>query len=210
MYEYTLSYSPSHTIPTLPHVLYSWSIMALTPPAALEALLFASGEALTHKRIAELLGISVEQVPVIADELSRALEQRGLAIVRSEHEIELRTAAEASGVVQKLRESELSRDLGKASLEALAIILYRGSATRSDIDWVRGVNSSAAIRALLLRGLISRSEDVADKRRARYSATLDALAHLGISSREELPRYAEFAAELQVQEEAAKALETET
>ena len=44
----------------------------------------------------------------------------------------------------------------------------------------------------MLRGLIERSEDAGDKRRARYQPTIDALAHLGITSAEQLPRYAEL------------------
>jgi segregation and condensation protein B len=125
---------------------------------------------------------------------------RGLALVETEEELELRTAPDASGAVKKLRESELSRDLGKASLETLAMIVYRGGATRGEIDWVRGVNSGAAIRTLMLRGLIERTEDANDKRRARYQATVDALAHLGVSRREDLPRYAEFTATLAEEE----------
>jgi segregation and condensation protein B len=113
-------------------------------------------------------------------------------------------------VIKQLRESELARDLGKASLETLAIILYKGGATRSDIDWIRGVNSTAAIRSLLMRGLVERGEDVSDKRRARYTASVDALAHLGVSRREDLPRYAELTGTLSRAEEAqAVAAESE-
>ncbi len=139
--------------------------------------------------------------------LSETLSHRGLSLLETATDLELRTSPEAADLIKKLRESELSRDLGKASLEALAIILYRESATRGDIDWVRGVNSSAAIRSLLMRGLISRSEDVGDKRRARYTATIDALAHLGIARKEDLPRYTEFAAELKTQQDTQEAHE---
>ncbi|MEK9184393.1 MAG: hypothetical protein AAB892_01530, partial [Patescibacteria group bacterium] len=62
-------------------------------------------------------------------------------------------------------------------------------------------------RTLLLRGLIERTEDPGDKRRARYLPTVDALAHLGVGKREELPRYAEFTATLVEQEEKAQLAE---
>lgn len=153
------------------------------------------------KRVLALLDISVGELEQAITDLSEGLSSRGLSLIETREELELRTAAEAADAVKKLRESELSRDLGKASLETLAMIVYRGSATRGEIDWVRGVNSGAAIRTLSLRGLIERSEDAADKRRARYSPTVEALAHLGVSRREELPRYAEFTATI-VQEEA--------
>ncbi|MEK7602292.1 MAG: SMC-Scp complex subunit ScpB [Patescibacteria group bacterium] len=174
--------------------------MALTNPALLEAVLFASGEALTKKRVMALLDFSAEELEEASGVLREALSGHGLALAETDTELELRTAPEAHEIVKKLRESELSRDLGKASLETLALVIYRGSATRGEIDWVRGVNSGAAIRSLTLRGLIERSEDVTDKRRARYTATMDALAHLGVAKREDLPRYAEFTATLKEQE----------
>jgi segregation and condensation protein B len=174
--------------------------MALTNSALLEAVLFASGEPLTKTRLAKLLGISASELNDAANELGSMLAERGLALIETDTELELRTAPGATDVVKALRESELSRDLGKASLETLAMILYRGSATRSEIDWVRGVNSAAALRALTLRGLIERSEDTTDRRRARYTATVDALAHLGVRRKEDLPRYAEFTTSISEQE----------
>jgi len=177
--------------------------MALISPALIEATLFAAGEPMTKKRLASLLDISHKELTAAIEVLHGALKGHGLALVETDEELELRTAPEAAHVIKKLRESELSRELGKASLETLSIVLYRGTATRGDIDWVRGVNSGAALRSLLLRGLIERSEDAADKRRALYKPTVDALAHLGVSKREELPRYSEFTASLDEQAEKA-------
>jgi segregation and condensation protein B len=165
--------------------------MALTPPAQLEALLFASGEAMSKKRLAAIIGVTPDLLERAIDALRSELTNRGLALIETDTDIELRTHADASDLLRKLRENELSRDLGKAGLETLALILYRGGATRGEIDWVRGVNSSATVRALLLRGLIEKTEDAEDRRRPRYQATIDALAHLGISKREELPAYQE-------------------
>lgn len=166
----------------------------LTPPQALEALLFAVGEPLTKKQATALLGITEDELAHATRALSESLADRGITLVESERDLELRTAGEASELVKRLRESEFSRDLGKAGLEALALILYREGATRSEIDWVRGVNSGATVRSLLLRGLVERTEDPTDARKVRYQATTDALAHLGISSPTRLPRYEELSA----------------
>lgn len=175
----------------------SCTYMSLSPAVSLEALLFAEGGALSYKDIAKLLECSEEDVRGYVAELESALTGRGVSLVYTGTEVELRTSPEAADVIKKLRESELSRDLGKASLETLAIILYRGSALRTEIDWVRGVNSGAALRALSLRGLIERKEDATDKRRARFTATVDALAHLGVSKVEDLPRYSELTSALE-------------
>lgn len=173
----------------------------LTPPQALEALLFAAGEPLEKKEAAKLLGIKPEQLSRVVEALSGELAGRGVALVESANELELRTSPAAADYAKKLRESELSRDLGKAGLETLAVIAYRaggadggsGGATRSEVDWVRGVNSSASMKTLLLRGLIEGREDEADRRRVRYTLTTDALAYLGLARASELPRYGELA-----------------
>ena len=162
----------------------------------LEALLFASGEPLEKKRIATLLAIPVTEIDETAEMLRSELVGRGIILIETEQELELRSAPEAAEIVKKLTENELSRDLGKAGLETLAIILYRGGASRVEIDWIRGVNSSATLRSLMVRGLIEGTGDAATHRRIRYHATPDALAHLGVSRANELPRYSEFAAML--------------
>ncbi|MDB4991980.1 MAG: scpB [Parcubacteria group bacterium] len=161
--------------------------MALSLPHTLEALLFAAGEAMPKKRIATLLSISPEMLDAAGVELKEELANRGIALIETKDEFELRTSPDAAVIVEAFRKGELSRDLGKAGLEALAIILYQSGATRSEIDWIRGVNSTAAIRSLLLRGLIERETDSEDKRRVRYTPSIDAYAHLGIRGPEELP-----------------------
>lgn len=161
--------------------------MALTPPATLEALLFAAGEPLSKKRIKSMLGISTEMLSAAIAELKKSLTDRGLSLIETGDELELRTSPEAAPVVEAYRKGELSRDLGRASLEVLAIILYQNGATRSEIDWIRGVNSTAAIRSLLMRGLVERETDQEDRRRLRYTPSVDAYAHLGVGSFEELP-----------------------
>ncbi len=174
--------------------------MALDHPAKLEALLFSAGEPLSRKRLCTFLGISPMELRDVALSLRERLSNRGLSLIETGDELELRTAPEASSLIQKLRESELSRELGKAGLETLAVIMYRDGATRSEIDWVRGVNSATTVRSLQLRGLISRNEDVHDRRRIRYVATTEALAHLGIESIRDLPRYEELTRALAVSE----------
>ena len=164
----------------------------LTPPAALEALLFAEGGPIEKKRLCSLLGLKETELKVALKALIQQLDGHGVSVIETETEVEMRTARDAVAIVKKLRESELSRDLGKASMETLAVIAYQTGTTRGEIDWVRGVNSSASLRTLLMRGLIKGREDERDKRRIRYSLTTDALAYLGISSIEELPRAKEF------------------
>jgi len=164
----------------------------LSPSAALEAILFASGEPVSRQQLRNLLHQEEGELTSALEELTKSLEGRGLALVETDREVELRTAPEAALIIKQLRESELARDLGKASLETLAAIAYEAGATRSEVDWVRGVNSGASMRTLLLRGLIEGREDEHDKRKVRYTLTPEALAHLGIQNANQLPRYDEL------------------
>lgn len=166
----------------------------ISPPAALHALLFASGEPVPKKQLAKLLDLPDEKFAIVLTTLIDSLKGSGVTVVETDTEAELRTTPAASEIVKKLRENELARDLGKGSLETLAVVAYRDGVSRGEIDWVRGVNSSASIRTLLMRGLIEGKEDAHDKRRIRYTLTIEALAHLGIARLEDLPRSAELTA----------------
>lgn len=166
----------------------------LTPPDALYALLFASGEPCEKKKLAKLLEIKDDELALVLQSLTASCAKSGVVLVETALEVELRTAPGASDIVKRLRQDELARDLGKGSLETLAVIAYQSGASRGEIDWVRGVNSSASLRTLLMRGLIEGREDEQDKRRIRYNLTTEALAHLGITRLEDLPRGAELRA----------------
>lgn len=179
--------------------------MALSLPHTIEAVLFAAGGALPKKRLIGLLSVPEEMFEAGVEELKNELSGRGVSLIVTDDEVELRTSPDAAPVIETYRKAELSRDLGKAGLEALAIILYQKGATRSEIDWIRGVNSTAAIRSLLLRGLIERETDAEDKRRVRYTATIEAYAHLGVSGYEELPNVEALRGMLKQHADAAEA-----
>jgi segregation and condensation protein B len=168
----------------------------LSLPFALQALLYASGEPVSKKRVMAVLAVPPEMLAIAIKDLRSALAGTGLHLVETPSELELRTSPDAAPVIDTFTEAERTRDLGKASLETLAIILYRSGATRADIDRIRGVNSTAALRSLLLRGLIERTSDAEDKRRARYAITPEALAHLGLGRAEEAPGWATWSAAL--------------
>jgi segregation and condensation protein B len=183
--------------------------MECTPAALLEAILFVEGGALKKSELAKLLEISPEMLSVASGALRDELlaGKRGVCVVETEDALELRSSASVAPFLQKLRATENARDIGKASLEALSILIYKGSATRGEIDWVRGVNSTTALRSLLLRGLVSAEEDPKDKRRMRYVPTPEALGHLGVTNASELPEYETLSVLLREREDVAKTSE---
>ncbi len=155
----------------------------------LEAILFWKAEPISLRKLATLLNTDIGAVKTGLEELENTLKGRGLTLVRTDEEVMLGTAKELSPLIEQITKDELSRDLGKAGLETLSIILYQGPISRADIDYIRGVNSQFIVRNLLIRGLVERVENPKDARSFLYKTTLQLLSHLGISKIEELPEY---------------------
>jgi len=103
----------------------------------------------------------------------------------------LGTNPELSHLIEYLQKEELNKELSKASLETLSIVLYKNGATRADIDYIRGVNSSFTLRALSIRGLVEKTTDPKDARRYIYKPTFDLLSYMGVKNMTELPEYVE-------------------
>ena len=161
----------------------------MTLEGKIEAVLFYKGEPVSRAFLAKQLGEPPESIGVALESLAKSLIHRGVTLLIKDDEVELRTAAAASILLEKMRKEELERDLSKASLETLSIILYRGPITRADIDFIRGVNSTFILRSLLVRGLIERIIDPSDERKFLYRATFDLLGNLGLSKLQDLPEY---------------------
>src|SRR6185295_5857915 len=94
------------------------------------------------------------------------------------------------------------REVGRAGQEVLSAVLYRGPLTRSEIDFIRGVNSSQTLRTLTMRGLVRKVQNPKDSRSFLYEATTELLATLGVARARDLPDYAEVREKLSKLEEA--------
>jgi segregation and condensation protein B len=161
----------------------------MTLDAKIEALLYFKGDPLSVGKLAELLGEGEDEIRAALDILRDKLEYRGLTIIELGDNVALGTNPEASDLIEKIRKEELSKDLGKAGVETIAIILYKGPISRPDIDYIRGVNSSFILRNLMVRGLIERTTNPNDSRSYLYKPTIELFSFLGISNIEELPEF---------------------
>lgn len=162
----------------------------------IEAILFWKAEPVSIKKLSSFLETDEQSIRAALIELETSLTGRGLTIVRSDDEVMLGTSKEHSSLIEKIAKEERTRDLGKAGLETLSIILYQGPISRADIDYIRGVNSQFIVRNLMIRGLIERVDNPTDARSFLYKASLDLLAHLGVSKIEDLPEYNKVRAEI--------------
>ena len=164
--------------------------------ASIEALLFYRAEPVSRAELAALLAVSDEEIAQALEALEAKLAGRGVRLLADQESVALVTAPEASAVLEKIRADELSRDIGKAGLETLSIVLYRAPVTRMAIDYIRGVNSQSILRSLTVRGLIEKTASVDKSRVSSYQPTLDLLAHLGVTKIDQLPNYAQTRDEL--------------
>lgn len=165
--------------------------------AKIEAILFFKAEPQTAEELAKYAGANEEEVEAALLLLERRLEGGGVALVRSGAAVELRTSAGTSALIEKIQKEELAKDLGRAGSETLSIILYRGPATRAEIDYVRGVNSTYILRNLLIRGLIEKVPNPKDQRSFLYQPTIELLSFLGVSHVRELPEFDKVAREFE-------------
>ena len=163
----------------------------------IEGLLFYKGEDIQVKKLAEILKVSDEEIEEALKKLEHILEGRGLVLVRKDDRIVLGIASGLSSLIESIRKDEITKELSKAALDTLSIILYKNEISRSEIDYIRGVNSSFILRNLLVRGLIERISDPKDTRRALYHPTFETLSYMGITSIDQLPNYSEVRTQLQ-------------
>lgn len=154
----------------------------------IEGLLFYKSQPLKKATLAKQFGVSEADLRTTLDTLRARLEAGATRLLETDTEVELVTAPALAKFIEELRKQDIKTDIGKAGAETLAIILYRGPIARSDIDKIRGVNSSFILRNLLIRGLIERGE----KKGSGYlfKATPGLLAHLGVDRQTALTDFA--------------------
>lgn len=155
----------------------------------IEAILFFKGEPVRIADLAKLARVKEDDVKDAIVTLKESLSRRGIRLMEKEDKVLLATAPEMSELIDSVRKEELSKDIGKAGLETLAIILYKGPIVRSEIDYIRGVNSAFILRNLMIRGLIERIVNPKDQRSFLYKPTFEILEYLGVTSIEEIPDY---------------------
>ena len=172
----------------------------------IEAILFFKGEPVSYKRLEDILKVSKEEVLGAVQNLRTNLLSRGIVIIKKDNEITLGTAPEFSDIIENLQKEELNKELSKASLETLSIVLYKNGVSRAEIDYIRGVNSSFTLRALSIRGFVEKTLDPKDNRRYIYKPSFELLSFMGVKSIEELPDYQEINNSIQI---TAKNLEEE-
>ena len=173
-------------------------------PAIVEAFLFTAGDPVDEKKIQTFLRLTKKQWRDIMDSLTEKYEQKnsGLQIIRKGSKIQLVTKPSLSELVAKFLGKTLgNEELSRATLETLAVVAYRGPVTRAQVEYIRGVNCSFALRTLSLRGIVDRKDNPLDSRSYLYEVSFDFLKNLGLKNVEELKDYDKLKERLEIEEE---------
>ncbi len=164
----------------------------------IEAILFYKAEPVKINDLVALINETEQAINEAIGRLSasHSKNERGLIVIRHGDEVALGTKPETAELLEKIAREEMSAELGRATLETLALILYESPISRPEIDFVRGVNSGFTLRHLLARGLIERTVDSSDSRRYLYRPTMELWQYLGVTKAEELPDFEEIQSRL--------------
>jgi segregation and condensation protein B len=124
--------------------------------AILEALIFASETPLSVERVADILpDTEKNEILFLLEDLVREYESRkgGISLAQVAGGFQFRTREGMAPWIRKLKASRPSM-LSPAALETLAVVAYRQPLVKSEIDRIRGVDASGALKGLLDKKLV--------------------------------------------------------
>ena len=187
--------------------------------AILEAVLFVSPEPVPVARLMSILGtFSKAEVVQALGILTHDLDQdgRGIQVVQVAGGYRLVTKQEYGPWLKRMDKAKAAQKLSRSALESLAIIAYKQPLVRSEIEEIRGVETSGVLRTLCERKLVRivGRKDVPG-RPIMYGTTKFFLEHFGLQDLSQLPPLREFKelgeseqALLPIEEEALEVVET--
>ncbi len=154
------------------------------------AILFVASEPVPLMALARHLGCAVPDVRQVLETVSSTMQALGLTLQWADNDhVQIGTAPDLATAVRQFLGQERTLRLSQAALETVALIAYRQPITRSEIETVRGVDSSGVLQTLLARGIVEpvgRLQTVGTP--LLYSTTPEFLRLFGLTSLAELPR----------------------
>ena len=158
--------------------------------AAVESILFASGEPVNIERICVALAIDRPTAERILQGLMDyyVYERRGMRLLKIEDCWQLCSAPDYVEAIRRAFEIRKPAKLSQPALEVLTIIAYYQPVTRAYVDQIRGVDSSYTMSLLIDRGMIEECGRLQVPGRPRqYRTTKQFLRSFHLSSLDELP-----------------------
>ena len=169
--------------------------------AALEGLLFASGEPVHIDRICLALDLDRTTAELVLQKLADyySFERRGIRLIRMADTWQLCSAPEYADCIRRAFEIRKPAKLSQPALEVLTIIAYYQPTTRAYVDQIRGVDSAYTISLLLDRKLIEECGRLQVPGRPHlYRTTRQFLRAFHLSSLDDLPEMPDLGGEGQM------------
>ena len=158
--------------------------------AAVEAVLFAMGDAVSVDKLAAAIGHDTETTRKLVHQMMDRYNSRegGLEIIELEDSFQLCTRKEYYDTLIKVAKQPKKYVLTDVQLEVLSIVAYKQPVTRVEIEKIRGVSCEHAINKLLEYGLIQEAGRLdAPGRPILFGTTEEFLRCFDVQSVEELP-----------------------
>lgn len=158
--------------------------------AAIEAILFSMGEAVSVKELAKVLEIDEKTVDKLMHDMMDKYEseERGIKLVKLEDSYQLCTKNEYFDILSKLVNMPRKHNLTDSLMETLSIVAYKQPVTRQEIEAIRGVSCVHAINKLVEYNLIMEVGRLdAVGRPILFGTTEGFLRSFGVASMDELP-----------------------
>ncbi len=167
----------------------------------IEALIFASQQALSIKEITDAIKVTFEY-KISKEDLEKNIELITAKYQQEAFAMQLMPIAGGYMFMSKpqyhkiigdyLRQNERKK-LSKAALETLAIIAYKQPITKSEMEAIRGVGCDYTVQKLLEKELVEiTGRHEGPGRPLLYGTTVKFLNHFGIKDTTELPKLKEF------------------
>jgi segregation and condensation protein B len=156
----------------------------------LEGILFAAGEPVAVKRLAECLETNETAVETACDALADqyAYERRGIRLLRLGDSYQMTAAKEHAAAIRGVLEERKPPPLSKPAMEVLSIVAYHQPVTRATVESIRGIDSSNTVSILAEKELIEECGRLdVPGRPILYRTTPAFLRSFGLESLEHLP-----------------------
>lgn len=157
----------------------------------IEAILFASGDAVPVKYIVEKLQCTTKELNATVAELKeRFNEDSGIKLLTFNNKLQFASnpkyKKEISDVLTPIKEKELSKTI----LECAALVAYKQPVTKGELEEIRQVSCDYAIHVLLeLEMIVPCGRKDAIGKPILYATTDVFLKRFGLNSIDELPDY---------------------
>lgn len=158
--------------------------------AAIEGILFASGEAVSVERLCQGLEESRPEVEQAIQELmdEYQFKRRGIRIIKLEESFQMVSSPEYAAPIREILGSRKVDRISPSAMEVLSIVAYYQPVTKAYVEQVRGVDSSYSLGLLLDRELLEECGRLdMPGRPILYRTTQSFLRAFGLSSLEDLP-----------------------